>query len=555
MRLCVGDVLLVSDAAHMTESTVEALRTALAMDSACASVSLDESAAPRIAGLPPPAVERPHRGVVLVSRDHLHLALDEIGILGAEEVGLLDRSPGRGLADDLIASLVRPGFVHRATRVDGEILDAQRSASLRRTRRPPAQIVIDGRCLANRLSGTQVHLVNLLGGLVRSGTSVAVLAPDEVHPTTEEALGELPEAPPFVEREHVGRPEIFHRPFQIGSLAGLRDCLSIGQRLVVTHQDMIAARTTAYAADRASWYAFCAATAATLASADEVGFFSRHAALDAASSGEVDLTRATVVRLGVDHLRHVAPVADPARPLGGRPYLFLPGNAYWHKNRVFAMRLFQALVERHGWDGGLVLAGDHPRPGSSVPAEEELIRRAPSLAPRIADLHHVSQADHTALFFGADVVLAPSLYEGFGLVPFEAAALGKACVYTHRSSLEELLPTTGALPSFDLDDASQFVLHVLESDNAREAVVTDITEAAAELTWDRTAAGYLDLYARALEREPRGVSRVLVEPPDRRLSEMEALVLDVYRRRRGFRLAVDATIRTGALIRRMLLRR
>ena len=82
-------------------------------------------------------------------------------------------------------------------------------------------------------------------------------------------------------------------------------------------------------------------TAAALSSADGFGFLSRHTAIDAASDGcSTSIGRRHSP--GVDHLGAMTtrPVASP---LGGRPYLLVLGNAYWHKNRLFAIRLFRWL--------------------------------------------------------------------------------------------------------------------------------------------------------------------------------------------------------------------
>jgi glycosyltransferase involved in cell wall biosynthesis len=354
---------------------------------------------------------------------------------------------------------------------------------------------------------------------------------------------------PLVDRAGLGRPGILHRPYQVRSLHELADCLTIGRRLVLTHQDMIRDRTPAYSRSFGAWEDYRRTTEAALSSADEVGFFSRHAAIDAASDGALDLERATVVHLGVDHVSE--PVEEPLSvdPLSGRPYLLVVGNAFWHKNRLFALRLLQWLIVNAGWEGGLVLAGEHPGLGSSVAAERALIHETPLLRNRILDLGRVSDADGAALYAEATLVVFPSLYEGFGLVPFEAARFGTASVYSYRASMRELLPASGGLPSFDVDEAGPHVLSLLESTPARERVVLDVAHAARELTWERTAAGYIGVYARALERDPRAVSRHLIgiSPGGRTagLTDREAVVLDVYRRRRAFRTAVDGVLRVG----------
>ena len=73
----------------------------------------------------------------------------------------------------------------------------------------------------------------------------------------------------------------------------------------------------------------------------------------------------------------------------------------------------------------------------------------------------------------------------------------------------ELLPAVGALPSFDLEEAGGFVAGLLSSEALARSVVDAISEIAAGLTWDRTAAGYLDVYERALARPRRAVSDTL----------------------------------------------
>lgn len=502
------DVLLVAGPTVPSPELVDALAAGLAADSACASVSLDRTSPWIDSRLPPPSTARPRAGAVLVRRDHLVLALDEVERLATPEVRLIDVPTGRGVTADALASLVRPGFVHRACAGPPPPPGEPASAAPRVGVGPfDAEVVLDGRALAFPLSGSQAQLIGLLGGLVRAGARVAVLAPDALHETTAAGLGELRDAIPFLERTRIGRPQVFHRPFQIGSLDGLEDCLSVGERLVVTYQDTIAERTPAYAPGAGSWQRFRMAAAAVRSSADELTFYSRHAALDAASGGGLALDRATVIPLGLDHVRDLEPPEARVTPLRGRPYLLVLGNAYWHKNRLFALRLTRWLVERHRWEGGLVLAGSHPGHGSSHPAEEALVRDSPALAGRVADLGYVSDAERLALYAGAELVLYPTLQEGFGFVPFEAAALGKACVYAHRASMRELLPAAGALPSFDLDEAGAFVLQALESPTERKRIAAAVDAAAAGLTWDRAAAGYREVYARALERPARAGGR------------------------------------------------
>ena len=207
--------------------------------------------------------------------------------------------------------------------------------------------------------------------------------PSAFHPTVSSEIDRLGDAVPFVESSRVGRPDIFHRPFQVRSLHELADCLSIGERLVLTQQDMIVDRTRVYANSDDAWHDYrvrhrprwrpptrSGSSLDTLHSTPRVR---------APSSSD----RATVVTLGVDHLSHMIVDDSVVRPLGGRPFLLVIGNSYWHKNRLFAFRLLRHLVEAHGWDGGLVLAGGHPDRGSSRAGRAGIPRRH-ACAPRRA---------------------------------------------------------------------------------------------------------------------------------------------------------------------------
>ena len=185
------------------------------------------------------------------------------------------------------------------------------------------------------------------------------------------------------------------------------------------------------------------------------------------------------------------------------------GNAYFHKNRLFALRVTDQLHKAHGWDGIIVFAGDKPDTGSSTDEERDFLREHRELGAKVIDLPRVTDAERRWLYRNAVLVLFPTLYEGFGLVPFEAAAAGSPCVYSSRSSVAEFLPPDGAL--LDLSDVAETTrrLHdVLKSDEARNTIVQAIRRAGSDLTWSRAADSYLNVYRRSMSR-PVGFQLVL----------------------------------------------
>ena len=89
---------------------------------------------------------------------------------------------------------------------------------------------------------------------------------------------------------------------------------------------------------------FSAMTRFSFLAADHVAFFSESARRDALADGVLDPLRTSVVPLGTDHLEEAAqasPAAErPPRRLDARTrFLLVLGNAYLHKNRLYAIRL------------------------------------------------------------------------------------------------------------------------------------------------------------------------------------------------------------------------
>ena len=144
-------------------------------------------------------------------------------------------------------------------------------------------------------------------------------------------------------------------------------------------------------------------------------------------------------------------VADArARPLGGRPYLLMVGSSFRHKNRVFSLRLLDGSSTEAGTEVSCSSGGERDgvvgaRRGASFARPS--IR---SLDGRVRWLGHVGDDEQLALYRDAELVLFPSLYEGFGFIPFEAAALGTASrLHAAAPRWASSSRPTARLPSFD----------------------------------------------------------------------------------------------------------
>jgi hypothetical protein len=172
------------------------------------------------------------------------------------------------------------------------------------------------------------------------------------------------------------------------------------------------------------------------------------------------------------------------------------------------------------------------------------------------DVGRVDEAEKRWLYRNAALVLYPTIYEGFGLVPFEAAAFATASAYSRRSALGEFLPAEGALlegwePAAD----AARIARVLGDEGAAERIVEAVRAAGRPLTWERTARAYVDVYRSALAA-PAGISLVAgqdfgLEPRELvARTPTERRLLKAYRLSPLARAGIDAALGAVAVSRR-----
>ncbi len=111
------------------------------------------------------------------------------------------------------------------------------------------------------------------------------------------------------------------------------------------------------------------------------------------------------------------------------------------------------------------------------------------------------------LYSAADVLVMPSLYEGFGLPLLEAMACGTPVVASNAASLPEVVGDTGPLVNPNDPDALAEALARVVSDSGLQADLRARGLArAAQFTWQAAAAKLLAVYERvgAAHRVPAG---------------------------------------------------
>ncbi len=397
----------------------------------------------------------------------------------------------------------------------GESRPLTRSISCARRALTGLSVVIDARILSRSTTGTEIQVLEVIAALARiEKAHVTAIVPGTLAQPAARKLASLRNISLVHHSEAVavtrGSASVVHRPYQINDPGDLTFLASLGERLIVTNQDLIAYRNPSYFEDVEAWDGYRRLTQLTLGVADRVVFFSAHARDDALSEDLVDPNRASVVAIGVDHpIAHARPV-PPARaralPETAEVMLCI-GNDFRHKNRVFALRMLEELQRRHDWTGYLLFAGPSVRYGSSGSEEAELLAVQPRLADFMIDFGAVTDAEKTWLLGRAGLVVYPTMYEGFGLVPFEAAHHGVPCMWAAVTSLREVLPDGAAeITAWDAAQSADRAIELLRDENARERNLAAIRSAGAKFTWESTAVRLLELYGIACDAPALPVS-------------------------------------------------
>jgi glycosyltransferase involved in cell wall biosynthesis len=487
-----------------------------------------------------PRVSEPQAGCVLLRRTALEIAGsgtdapfarwlaefgERCGAVGLSHViaddVLAGGAPAQGLLPDDVVELDARWSHRRAARE----LDAQPESPIGHALLVASRgldklsVTIDGRALGPLHAGTQIHAIELIAALGRSrAVALRIVTPPDLDGAARALLEEIEDLellPYETAAQQPARPtDIVHRASQVFSVDDLNLLLPLGRRLVVTHQDLIAYRIAGYHDAVDNWLRYRSVTRDVLSAADRVVFFSEHARADALADNLVDSASATVVPIGVDH-QVLAQAGPPRRPdrLGDddAPFLLCLGADLRHKNHGFAVKLLAALRVHHGWQGRLVIAGPAASCGSAPLAagEEPVVALGP-----------VAEEEKAWLLQHAAAVVYATLYEGFGLVPFEAASAGTACLFAAQASLAEVLPwRTATLVPWDPAASASASAPLLAPGPARSAHVDALRAAGVRYRWDETAVTLLRVYDEVLVAPPREARRA----PRERLALQERL--------------------------------
>lgn len=376
-------------------------------------------------------------------------------------------------------------------------------------------VAIDGRALGPTLMGTQQVIIETVRSMMSHPlvSRVRVLTNGDVPGYAKDRLAGLNVE--FVDVSGADEPQldlfdIAYRPHQVSSPKDIQFLRAVGKWIVANQLDNIAFSNPSYFANSREWDAYRNGCLLSMACIDGVAYLSESSQREAHAEGIVQSGASErVVYTGAKF----EPILNSSRPSGLKnstgPYIFILGVSYLHKNRMLAVRAIDILRQR-GQHVQLVLAGPTPPNGSSLGLEASEFLGKPTLKDSVIQLPALSEPEKRWMFENSALMLYPTVVEGFGLVPFEAANYGLATLSTRQGSLDEVLPT--GIPSIEklsAEELADLIEQTLADESLRQSIVASLVSKSDEFTAERTTNELVDLFLDVMKRPPNRARAIM----------------------------------------------
>ncbi len=190
----------------------------------------------------------------------------------------------------------------------------------------------------------------------------------------------------------------------------------------------------------------------------------------------------------------IGPLTGALAHLASQPYLLSMGNTKLHKDLPTLLLAFSQLAPSIP-DLRLLLVGAEP----SGYLDAGPAGVAAETRPRVAFTGRVDDTELRALYAGAAAFVFPSQYEGFGLPPLEAMALGAPVVCAAAASLPEVVGDAALLfPAGEAGALTDALARLLDDPALRQSLSLAGRERAARFSWEHTAAATVAVYREVL---------------------------------------------------------
>jgi glycosyltransferase involved in cell wall biosynthesis len=337
-------------------------------------------------------------------------------------------------------------------------------------------------------------------------------------------------------RVTVGYPEIgdevdiYWRPCQPDFFFDILEARKIAKRVVVTYFDLIAYDIPSYPYNLnfEQWMKYRDIQERNAYFADLIITISDDVRNQMCELfGMINSNRIRTVGVGVDHIFSEVkdlPIhgSSDVERLAGEKYILFLGTNYPHKNLTFARRIMNEAFPGNG-KPNLIIAGLMLPSGEADSVTE--------LNSSEFQLGSVSTEDRNFLLKNAELVLYPTTAEGFGLVPFEAAALGTPTLFTRFGPLREMFPLDFLPDDWELASYVNATHKLLADDELVKLQVEQATGLAnGRLSWQSVTNELVDSFYYALENRSSYIDKAALNEIEHSLSWRVTAPLRIFGR-------------------------
>lgn len=232
--------------------------------------------------------------------------------------------------------------------------------------------------------------------------------------------------------------------------------------------------------------------------AEHVITVSSNTAKDVSQMLDIKLDQITVAPNGTNPEFRVLPdveVAEIREQYKRSPdtvYLLNVGSTHQRKNILTVLNVLKTLKEKEVpvclW-----------RTGGAFTKEQKAFIQEHELEPYIYDFGNPDKARLIQIYNAADILLAPSLYEGFGLTVVEAMACGLPVITSNVSSLPEVAGDAAVLiDPLNVEAIIEAIFKIKQDPSYRDQLIEKGLVRAKFFSWLKTAEQVAQVYEKVL---------------------------------------------------------
>lgn len=368
------------------------------------------------------------------------------------------------------------------------------------------RVGLDGRCLNDKLSGTQRYLLELINAYTEmDDLSVDLLVSDRARDKIYNLLEKynINPFPRLIEESELDGKigsngwDIFHVTFQGISLPDVATIRDYSKRVINTFQDSILAKNPAYFQNFSGFTDYYYHLKSTLESIDGVIAISDYIQDELLTSYFIDPQRVKTISHGVN-AKGITESSLVNQDFSPKRYLLFIGNDFLHKNLEATVKVWKE-TRKQGYDYQLVLVGNAVVHGGI----KDKMKAELASESNVFFLDQVDDQQLGELYRQAGVLLYLSNSEGFGLPPLEAFANDCPVIASNLTSIPEVVGEAAAcFHPGEIKKIASEAIALIEDSQKRDRAIQKGRERVKQFDWHQTAKETLNFYYHLLRLSP-----------------------------------------------------